>query len=150
MLAILLSVLGLVPFVVCGLAAMGPDSDRMLTALITYAAAALAFTGGIHWGLGLQSGQKSTFAQRARLGLGGLALLIGWIALLLPLVTTGWLSLILLIAAYIAAVVAEQQAATRDLLPPRHLWLRWGYTVVAVAMMVTVATLRIFGETITF
>ena len=50
LLVILLSILGLVPFVVCGLAALGPNpatSARMLTALIGYAAVILAFAGGI-------------------------------------------------------------------------------------------------------
>ena len=40
LLAILLSVISLVLFIVCGLAALGPDSDtasRMMTALIAYA-----------------------------------------------------------------------------------------------------------------
>ena len=51
----------------------------------------------------------------------------------------------MLIAAYIGAVLVEQEAAKRDLLPPRYLWLRWGFTLVAVAMMITVLTLRLLG-----
>jgi hypothetical protein len=50
-LAILLSVLGLIPFIVCGLAALGPDAEtapRMTVALIGYAAVILAFVGGVH------------------------------------------------------------------------------------------------------
>ena len=73
LLAILLSVLGLVPFIVCGLAALGPDpatSARMLSALIGYAAVTLAFAGGIHWGFELQSRQQDSVrparAARAR------------------------------------------------------------------------------------
>jgi hypothetical protein len=153
LLAILLSVLGLVPFIVCGLAALGPDpatSARMLSALIGYAAVTLAFAGGVHWGFELQSGHQEAFVQRARLGLGILPPLAGWIALLLPLVAAPWVSLILLIAAYIGAVLLEQEAGKRSLLPPRYLWLRWGFTVVAVAMMVTVLTLRLLDQAITF
>ncbi len=153
MLAILLSVLGLVPFVVCGLAALAPDpttSARMLSALIDYAAVTLAFSGGIHWGLELQSRQQDTFIERARLGLGILPPLIGWIALMLPLVIPPWVSLVVLIAAYIATVLIEQEAARHDLLPPRYLWPRWGFTLVAVAMMVTVLTLRLLGQTVSF
>ena len=153
MLAILLSVLGLVPFVVCGLAALGPDpatSARMLNALIGYAAVILAFTGGIHWGFQLQSRQPDSFVERARLGLGILPPLVGWITLLLPLVVAAWLALIVLIAAYVGAVLVEQEAGRRELLPPRFLWLRWGFTVVAVAMMTTVLTLRLLGQTIEF
>ena len=86
--------------------------------------------------------------QRARLGFGVLPLLVGWIALLLPLVAASWVSLIVLIAAYIGTVLVEHRAAKRNLLPPRYLWLRWSFTVVAVAMMVTVLTLRLLGQTI--
>ncbi|HUD59389.1 MAG TPA: DUF3429 domain-containing protein, partial [Acetobacteraceae bacterium] len=83
LLAILLSVLGLVPFIVCGLGALGPDSvtaARMMSALIAYAATALAFAGGVHWGLELQSQQPDIVVQRARLGFGVVPLLVGWIA----------------------------------------------------------------------
>ena len=152
-LAILLSALGLIPFIVCGLAALGPDPDtaaRMLDALIGYAAVALAFVGGIHWGFELQSDQQPRSLSRARLTLGILPLLVGWICLVLPLVVAPWVSLVLLIIAYIAAVLAEHEAARRNLLPARYLWVRWGFTVVAVAMMVTVLTLRLIGLTIRF
>ncbi len=152
-LAILLSVVGLIPFIVCGLAALGPDpatSERTLTALIGYAAVTLAFAGGVHWGFELHSHQQDAFVQRARLGLGIVAPLVGWLALLLPLVVAPWVALLVLIAAYIGAILLEQQAGRRNLLPPRYLWLRWAFTVVAVAMMVTVLTLRLLGQTISF
>jgi hypothetical protein len=152
-LAILLSVLGLIPFVVCGLAALAPDpgtASHMLTALIVYAAVSLAFAGGVHWGFELQSRQQDPFVQRVRLGFGVLPPLVGWIALLLPLVVASWVSLVVLIAAYIGVVLVEHEAARRELLPPRYLWLRWTVTVVAVAMMITVLTLRLLGQTIVF
>ncbi len=153
LLAILLSVLGLIPFIVCGLAALGPDpgtASRMMSALIAYAAVTLAFAGGVHWGFELQSRQQDTFVERARLGLGVVPPLVGWIALLLPLVVASWVSLIVLIAAYIGMVLVEHEAGRRELVPPRYLWLRWGFTVVAVAMMVTVLTLHLLGQTIKF
>jgi hypothetical protein len=46
--------------------------------------------------------------------------------------------------------VFEQEAAKRGLMPPHYLWLRWGFTIVAAAMMVTVLTLRLLGQTIAF
>jgi hypothetical protein len=153
LLAILLSVLGLAPFIVCGLAALGPDATtaaRMLAALIAYASVALAFAGGIHWGLELQSPQQDTFIQRARFGFGIVPVVVGWIALVLPLVVAPWVALLVLIGAYIGAVLVEQEAGRRGLLPPRYLWLRWGFTVVAVAMMITTLTLRLLGQTISF
>ncbi len=149
--AILLSILGLVPFIVCGLAALGPDptvAARMMSALVAYAAVALAFAGGVHWGFELQSRQEDVSVQRARLGLGVVPLVVGWIALLLPLVMASWVSLILLIAAYIGMILVEHQAAQRELLPSRYLWLRWSITVIAVAMMITVLGLHSLGQTI--
>jgi hypothetical protein len=150
-LAILLSLLGLIPFVACGLAALAPDpatAARMMNGLIAYAAVMLGFSGGVHWGLELQSRQQDSFIERARLSLAVAPALVGWVALLLPLVAASWVSLIVLIAAYIGMVLVEHQAARRDLLPPRYLWLRWVFTVVAVAMMVTVLTLHLLGQTI--
>jgi Protein of unknown function (DUF3429) len=153
LLAILLSVLGLIPFIACGLAALVPDPDtagKMLSALIGYAAVTLAFAGGVHWGLELQAPQPDASVRRARLAFGVVPMLVGWFALLLPLVAAAWLALLLLIVAYIATALVEHQAARRGLIPPRYLWLRWGFTVVAVAMMVTVLTLRILGPTVGF
>jgi Protein of unknown function (DUF3429) len=152
-LAILLSALGLIPFIVCGLAALGPDLDtaaRMLDALVAYAAVVLAFIGGIEWGFELQSDHQQRSVSRARIALGILPLLVGWICLVLPVVVAPWVSLVVLIIAYIAAVLAEHEAARRNLLPPRYLWVRWGFTVVAVAVLVTVLTLRLTGLTIRF
>ena len=64
--------------------------------------------------------------------------------------TGTWVALLVLIAAHIGMVLVEQQAARRELLPPHYLLLRWGFTVVAIAMMVTVLTLRLLGQTIKF
>ena len=152
-LAILLSVLGLVPFIVCGLAARGPNpvtAARMLIALIDYAALVLAFAAGIHWGFELQSPQQNRVIGRARLGIAAAAMTAGWIAVMLPTVVAPWLSLVVLIAAYICAVLVEQEAAKRGLMPPHYLWLRWAFTIIAAAMLVTVLTLHLLGQTIAF
>ena len=55
-----------------------------------------------------------------------------------------------LIAAYIGMVLVEHEGARRELVRPRYIWLRWGFTVVAVAMMITVLTLHLLGQTIRF
>jgi hypothetical protein len=151
LLAILLSVLGLLPFIGCGLLALGPDplmAARMMSALIAWGAVALAFAGGVHWGFELQRQQENVPMQRARLGLGVLPLLVGWIALLLPLVAAAWMSLIVLIAAYLGTVAVEHRASAHAMVTARYLWLRWGFTVIAVAIMVTVLTLHLFGQTV--
>jgi hypothetical protein len=158
--AILLSILGLVPFIGCGLVALGPNPEtaaRMLTALLAWGALVLAFTGGLHWGMVLREPaldpplapeSQPLIGRHTRIGLAVLPLLLGWLALLLPLVAAAWLALLLLIVAYIAALLAEHHAARRLLLPARYLWLRWGFTIVTVAMLTTVLTLRLLGQTI--
>lgn len=152
--AILLSILGLAPFIGCGLAALSPHpatAAHMLTALMAWAALVLAFIGGLHWGLVLRDTESPAAPPRlphARIGAAVLPLILGWIALLLPLVVADWLGLLLLIATYIGTALAEHRYSTRMLLPSRYLWLRWGFTIVAVAMLTTVLTLRLLGQTI--
>ena len=159
LLAILLGVAGLVPFVVCGLGALSADavqSGRMMIALIGYGAVILSFLGGVHWGFALSSptpvpvvptGRRFITAERARLVLGVVPSLIGWLALLLQMLLLEWVALLVLIAGFVATVVVEQQAARRLMISPAsYIWLRWGLTVVVVAMLVTVLTLRLLGQ----
>jgi len=72
-LAILLGIVGLAPFIGCGMGAMARDgeSDRMLVALVAYGAVVLAFLGGMQWGFALPAG-TDVRRQRWRLVLGGL------------------------------------------------------------------------------
>ncbi len=148
--AIPLSLLGLVPFVLFAFGAVAPNpvsADHLLLALIDYAALVLGFAGGVHWGPGAAAG-----AARAnlRFGAGVLPLIAAWIALVLAQTVAPWVALVLLIAGYLATVLTEQRALRRLLLPPRYLWIRWGFTVVAVASMLVVLTVRGFGQTIVF
>lgn len=153
LIAILLSMLGLVPLVGCGLGALGPDpvsASRMLQAMIGYTALILAFTGGIHWGLELQAPLANRFVGRLRLAIPAVALLAAWAALVLPLIVAPASALIVLIAAYLGAILVEQRSAAYGALPQRYLWLRWAFTVPAIAMLITVFTLRLLGQTIEF
>jgi hypothetical protein len=166
LLAIVLGVAGLIPFIVCGLGAISVDAAtaaRMMTALVGYGAVILSFLGGVHWGFALggfalggvspgaapapPTGNRFGTAERARLVLGVVPSLIGWVALLLLMVRLEWASLLVLIAGFIATVIVEHQAARRQLIPlASYIWLRWGLTVVVVAMLVTVLTLRMLGQ----
>lgn len=158
--AILLSLLGLAPFIGCGLAAVGPHpttAAHMLAGLIVWAALVLSFTGGLHWGLVLRESdvtipatgpQAPGQARHARIGLAVLPMILGWVAVLLPLIAAAWVSLLLLIAAYILMLGAEHHVARRFLLPAHYLWVRWAFTIVAVAMLTTVLTLDLLGQTI--
>ena len=69
--AIPLSLLGLVPFVVFAGGAVGQNpqtAEHLLFALIDYAALILAFAGGVHWGLALLPGVGAAVAAPDRRG----------------------------------------------------------------------------------
>jgi hypothetical protein len=153
--AILLGVVGLIPFIACGIAALGVEeasAQKMLWALIAYGAVILSFLGGVHWGFALDpsGGEQSGRVQRWRLLFGVLPSLVGWVALLVPLALPPWVGLCILIAGFLGAALVESQAARRGLLQPSYMLLRWGLTGVVSAMLVTVLTLRILGQHIIF
>jgi hypothetical protein len=131
-----LSLLGLVPFIAAGLVAIGhnPRTAALgLVGLIDYAALILAFSGGVHWGLGLLPG---AVRPSARIAAGVLPMLVGFVALLLILLPT--IALSVLILGYLATVLIEHRAAERFLVPSRYIWTRWAFSAVAVIMMAIV------------
>jgi hypothetical protein len=145
-----LSLLGLVPLVIFACGAVGhiPETaERMLVALIDYAALVLAFAGGVHWGLALVPG---TLQPSLRFGAGVLPMIVAWVGLVLAQLVAAPVALAVLIIGYIATVLTEHRAARRMLVPPPYVWVRWGFSVVAVVMMAMVLILRGLGQTITF
>ncbi|HBK04246.1 MAG TPA: hypothetical protein DDZ81_00095 [Acetobacteraceae bacterium] len=148
--AILLTLLGLVPLVLFAFGAVGhiPGSaERMLVGLIDYAALVLGFAGGVHWGLGLLPGAAR---PNLRFAAGVLPLIVAWVALVLAQMLSPWVALAVLIAGYLATVLTEHRASQRFLVPMPYVWTRWGFTFVAVVMMVMVLVLRGVGQTIVF
>jgi hypothetical protein len=147
--AILLSVLGLVPFVVFGYGALGqvPETaSRMLFSLIDYAGLILGFAGGVHWGLALM---PAALRPTVRFGAGALPLVVAWIALVL-MQDHPYVALAVLILGYLATVLTEHRAAQRLLVPEGYVWMRWGFSIVAVVLMIIVLVLRGIGQTIVF
>jgi uncharacterized protein DUF3429 len=164
-LAVLLGTVGLVPFIVFGLAemrvAVPAHAARMLAMLMAYGAVVLGFLGGVHWGLALGDAAAATGAvepapptgalstARRRLLLGALPPLIGWLALVVATVT--WrdlgpnLGLAVLIGGYIATAVVEHQGYRAGTVPGGYMWLRWGLSIVVVALLVTVLVLRLLN-----
>jgi Protein of unknown function (DUF3429) len=145
-----LSLLGLVPLIVFAGGAVGPDPEmaqRMLFALIDYAALVLAFAGGVHWGLALL---PEAVRPSLRLTAGVLPLIVAWVVLVLAQLTAPWVALTVLIIGYLATVLTEHRAARRLLVPAGYVWMRWGFSVVAVVMMAMVLILRGLGQTIVF
>src|ERR1700722_15404360 len=130
--AITLSVLGLAPLIVFACGAVGhiPETaERMLVALIDYAALVLAFSGGVHWGLALAPG---TLRPSLRFGAGVLPMIVAWVGLVLAQLVAPSVALTVLILGYLATVLTEHRAAQRMLVPPRYVWVRWVVSIVAV------------------
>jgi hypothetical protein len=147
---ILLSLLGLVPIVVFAFGAVGNipiTAEHMLISLIDYAALVLAFSGGVHWGLAL-----APEAERPalRFGASALPLIVAWVGLIVAQFVAPSVALVVLIVGYLATVLTEHRAAQRLLVPPRYVWIRWGFTIVTMVMMVMVLVLRGVGQTIVF
>lgn len=145
-----LSLLGLVPviFLACGAVGHIPETaERMLVALIDYAALVLAFAGGVHWGLALL---PETARPSLRFIAGVLPMVVGWIALVLAQLVAPAVALAVLIIGYLATVLTEHKAARLQLVPLHYVWMRWVFSAVSIAMMAMVLILRGIGQTIVF
>ncbi len=158
--AIALGLAGLLPFLGLGIAALTTAdpvaADRYLLALIAYGAVVLAFLGGVHWGFvlhpaALPEGLSPEERRDAtRLGLGVLPSLIGFAALLMPLLAIPNVGLVVLIAGYVATVIAEAQLRRRQLVPGGYMALRWALSVIVLMVLITVLALRLIGAKISF
>jgi hypothetical protein len=166
-LILLLSVLGLVPFLGCAYLASAwqtSSETRGMISLLAYGAVILSFLGGIHWGWVLAEGEVDDLGlppanrvgglsttlpsrvQKGRIALGVLPALVGWVALLIGiLVPAPAIGLCVLIAGFIATMVGEQGSHRYGFLSKRYLWLRWALTIVVVAILTTVVVLRLTG-----
>ncbi len=165
MLAVLLGLGGLIPLLACGAGAVALQGDwatRSLLALLGYGACVLSFLGAVHWGFALGgpalapgSPVQVTVVQpasvlHARLGLGVLGALIGWVALLIAFLGLPSIALSVLAAGFAATIIAEAQANRRGLLPPGYIWLRWLLSIVAIVVLVSVALAHVTGQRINF
>jgi hypothetical protein len=148
--AIPLGLLAIVPFVVLGLGAVGQTpaaAERMLVALIDYAALILTFAGGVHWGMGLS---PMVSRPAARLGAGTVPLVIAWGALFLAQIVAPLIALVVLCLGYLVTVLAEHRASEQWLVPRNYVWLRWVVSIMGIVMMGMVVILRGSGHTIVF
>lgn len=148
--AITLSLLGLLPLIIFAGGAVGyiPETaDRMLMALIDYAAVTLAFAGGVHWGLALL---PEAVRPSRRFFAGVLPMIAAWVGLVLAQLVAPSVALAVLILGYLATVLTEHRAAQRLLVPARYVWIRWVFSMVAVVMMALVLILRVIGQPIVF
>jgi len=158
--AIGLGLAGLVPFIGLGILSLSTADEmaaqRYLLALVAYGAVTLAFLGGVHWGFvlhpsALPEGMSADERRDAtRLGFGVLPSLIGFAALLTPLLGIAEIGLAVLIVGFLATVVTEAQLRRRDMVPNGYMVLRWGLSIVAVVVLVVVLALRLIGAKIIF
>jgi hypothetical protein len=149
MLAIVLGLGGLIPFVAASFGAVTLQGDwatRSLLALQAYAAVILAFLGGVHWGVGLEAGTGQTVgAQRARFGLGVVPSLIGWAGLLVTFVGLPLVGLGIMSAGFIALTIAEARATQSGMLPGSYMALRWVLSIIVILCLVSVLIVLSFG-----
>jgi hypothetical protein len=79
-LAVVLGIVGVIPFVICGLGSVATNfigAQIAIQLLLAYGAVVLSFLGGIHWGVSLATDEGT----RQRLTLGVLPSLLGWLTL---------------------------------------------------------------------
>ena len=146
-LAIILGLGGLIPFLACGFGAVWLEdavrAAEMLAALIAYGAVILSFLGAVHWGFALED--QVGLADRARLVLGVLPALVGWAALLALFAQLPIASLAILAMGFLLVMAAEHRAARRGLMPRGYTALRWLLTVVVVLDLAAVLVIRAAG-----
>lgn len=87
-------------------------------------------------------GQAAT--DNKRLALGVLPSLIGWAALLVPLLSSPLIAIVLLILGFVVTTLAEAQAHRRGTLPGGYMALRWVLSTVALLCLVVVLLARTF------
>lgn len=122
---------GLLPFVACVLAIAlleGEARAFAVRALVAYGAVILSFLGAVHWGLLLR---QPDAAAQARLAIGVLPSLAGWVALLLP----DRYALALLVVAFGGFWLYEHRVVGNALLPTRYLDLRRHLSLAACALL---------------
>ena len=146
-LATLLGIAGLLPFLGAGLAALGPQGDRAMMALVAYGAVILSFLGGVHWGFALQD--LADRGQRPRLLLGVAPSLIGWVALLLAMAVDAEAGLALLVLGVLGATIVEARAQRAGLMPRGYMALRYALSGVVIAVLVLVLFLRLMNAHVT-
>ena len=152
-LAVVLGVLGLIPFLGCTIGIILFPSDvpapNLVRAIIAYGAVILAFLGGVHWGLALDPAPTMVAPGQAaidnrRLALGVLPSLIGWAALLVSVASTSLIAIVLLILGFVGTTLVEQRAHRSGALPGSYMALRWVLSAVALLCLVVVLLARTF------
>ena len=141
--ATLLGVAGLLPFIATGLAALGPQGDRAMLALVAYGAVILAFLGGVHWGFALED--AAARSERQRLLWSVVPSLIGWVAMLLAIAVSVEAAILLLVIAFIGTTAVEARAQRAGLMPRGYMALRYGLSTGVVLVLAITLFMRMIN-----
>jgi hypothetical protein len=151
-LAIILSVLGLIPFIVCGLGAVAPNTITSLPAaqaLIVYGAVVLSFLGAVHWGFTLAT--ENDPAERPRLLLGVAPAVAGWAAAAISIYAVEpLLGIALIIGLLLLAAAIEWRMHKRGWVPGGYITMRIALTGLVAAILITVLVVRTIGGHLIF
>ncbi|MCQ8277308.1 DUF3429 domain-containing protein [Acetobacteraceae bacterium KSS8] len=152
LLAILLGLAGLIPFVAGTAAILFYPADmpvpRLVGGVVGYGAVILSFLGAVHWGLALAddpvvSPHRGRITA-ARLALGVLPSLAGWAALLLLLTERPRLALVLLLLGFAVVTAVETRAGRAGHMPRGYLPLRWLLSAVVILCLGAILLARLF------
>ncbi len=146
--AVLLSVAGLIPFIVLGaVVLLDPlDTPIAIEVLISYGAVILSFIGAVHWGFALRDtaypvgGVPLTpavlGAERQLLIFGIVPAIIGWVALLAMIhFNAPALALFILLAGFFIAIVVETIGKGRGVVAGNYLTMRWAVSIVVLLIL---------------
>jgi hypothetical protein len=149
--AVLLSVAGLIPFLGVGaVVLLDPlETQDAIEVLISYGAVILSFVGAVHWGFALRDtahplpGAEMSPAmlgyERQLLIFGVVPALIGWVALLAMLhFAAPGLAVFLLLAGFFLTVVVETIGRGRGVVAGNYLVLRWSVSIVVMLVLLLV------------
>jgi hypothetical protein len=147
--AILLSVAGLIPFILSAIAILFDPLEAPLAVqiLISYGAVILSFIGAVHWGFALRETAHPgaplppavAGAERQLLTFGVVPALVGWVALIAMIhFAAPALAVFLLLAGFFMTSVIETIGRGRGIVAGNYLALRWAVSVVVLVILLAV------------
>jgi len=148
--AVLLSVAGLIPFLCVGaVVLLDPlETPDAVEVLIAYGAVILSFVGAVHWGFALRDTAhplpgamtpQMLGYERQLLTFGVLPALLGWVALLAMIhFDLPGVAVFLLLIGFFLTIVAETIGKGRGLVAGNYLILRWSVSIVVMLILLLV------------
>lgn len=168
LLATLGGVAALIPLAVllyAVLAVPEPGASQVMSVLLGYGAVALGFLGGLHFvaarpatlmvmdGEGVAVGGTPVVMAgggRRRMALGLLPPLVGWAALIVPLLAPAEAALAVLALGFLASIGIEARSRRGGLELPALAGLRWTFCAIAAVALLVLLALRLLGYHLNF